>query len=210
MLSGHVVWQKSSSDAATGLRGSSTAQIISDSSQSSDMSALGGKSPSQSGTITVKPERSSQPEDHQVHTGRVLGFRERGGRELVMPELHVLGLCSPCYFTSKGSECAKGDACSFCHMHWMTREGAKSKPRKSKRAQCGSLAAELEVLLVEDPDTFVTHVIDHLWEGDTAVTAKIKTKLRKMINSDALNDEQFQRLTEGLMEINCGGTRLSL
>eukprot|EP00928_Gymnodinium_smaydae_P064949 TRINITY_DN48169_c0_g1_i1.p1 TRINITY_DN48169_c0_g1~~TRINITY_DN48169_c0_g1_i1.p1 ORF type:complete len:214 (+),score=14.66 TRINITY_DN48169_c0_g1_i1:71-712(+) len=197
----HTVWSNSANAAASREESSSAVHVIIDSSQSDDLSGAGGQSQSPSQSVTAEHERQVQPEVSYAGVGRILGFHARGGRELTMSELHVLGLCNMCYFISTGSECVKGDACGYCHMHWMTREGPKTKPRKSKRAMCGSLAAELDVLLVEDPDAFVTRVIEALSQDDTAITTKIKTKLRQMISSDALNDEQFRRISDALVQL---------
>eukprot|EP00928_Gymnodinium_smaydae_P074705 TRINITY_DN5772_c0_g3_i1.p1 TRINITY_DN5772_c0_g3~~TRINITY_DN5772_c0_g3_i1.p1 ORF type:complete len:207 (-),score=19.04 TRINITY_DN5772_c0_g3_i1:129-749(-) len=206
MLDSHTVWTKNTATSQRA-RSSQEALIVSDPSQSSDRTSL-----SKTGTSGNDASAAQTPHAASDDAVQVLDFHARGGRELNIAEMHVLGLCNPCFFISTGATCIKGDQCAYCHMHWNTRSGRpKTKPRKSKRAHCGNIAARLDLLLVEDPDEFVTLVIDCLQEDDAAITAKVKTKLRTIINSDALNDQQFRRISEVLIDLqDLYSTKLAL
>lgn len=119
---------------------------------------------------------------------------EGEGEWSVGSEGHAQGQCRPCHYVFAKTGCQNGRECNFCHLPHPKR--FRPRPCKSKRFKCKQLAAVLDQVLDDDPDSF-QNVVEQLSSQGGYLNTVVKSKLRTMAKRSAKSEARSSDDTAG-------------
>lgn len=137
------------------------------------------------------PERAEMEETESDDADADEAVPEAEGEWSVGSEGHAQGQCRPCHYVFAKTGCQNGRQCNFCHLPHPKR--FRPRPCKSKRFKCKQLAAVLDQVLDDDPDSFQS-VVDQLSSQggylNTVVKSKLRSMAKKSVKSEAKGSDQ--------------------
>jgi len=137
------------------------------------------------------PERAEMEETESDDADADEAVPEAEGEWSVGSEGHAQGQCRPCHYVFAKTGCQNGRQCNFCHLPHPKR--FRPRPCKSKRFKCKQLAAVLDQVLDDDPDSFQS-VVDQLSSQggylNTVVKSKLRSMAKKSVKSEAKASDQ--------------------
>lgn len=95
---------------------------------------------------------------------------------------HGAGRCVPCHYLYTKRGCARGSACTFCHLHTKTEQ---ARPCRAARAKAKSKAAQLDALSMPEA---MEQAMKLQGQGHPYMQAVIKSKLKKMAARESPGD----------------------
>lgn len=137
------------------------------------------------------PERAEAEETESEADATV---PEGEGEWSVGSEGHAQGQCRPCHYVFAKTGCQNGRECNFCHLPHPKR--FRPRPCKSKRFKCKQLAAVLDQVLDDDPDSF-QNVVEQLSSQGGYLNTVVKSKLRTMAKRSAKSEARSSADTAG-------------
>ncbi|CAE7262877.1 unnamed protein product [Symbiodinium pilosum] len=127
---------------------------------------------------------------------------EGEGAWSVGSENHATGQCRPCHYVFAKSGCTNGESCTFCHLPHPKR--FRPRPCKSKRYKCKRLAAVLDKVFDNDPDSFQSVVEQLSAQGgylNTVVKSKVRSLQQKTQAPEPQEKEVRRVLKPGLVSL---------
>eukprot|EP00435_Cladocopium_sp_Y103_P015514 s1529_g3.t2 len=138
------------------------------------------------------PERAEAEETDSEEADAAVPEGE--GEWSVGSEGHAQGQCRPCHYVFAKTGCQNGRECNFCHLPHPKR--FRPRPCKSKRFKCKQLAAVLDQVLDDDPDSF-QNVVEQLSSQGGYLNTVVKSKLRTMAKRSAKSEARSSADTAG-------------